>query len=72
LGDDGSGEHFFDFAVEADDAFFEEAGEDVGGLDAARDGFGYEGHGEGGCRRTRWGRIVEVWEELKRGDCAGC
>jgi hypothetical protein len=29
LGDDGGGDDFFDFAVEADDAFFEEAGEDV-------------------------------------------
>jgi len=30
LGDDGGGEDFFYFAVEADDTFFEEAGEDVG------------------------------------------
>ena len=44
---DGGREDFFDFAVEADDALFQEPGEDVGGLDAAGDGFGYEGHGEG-------------------------
>lgn len=29
LGDDGGGAGFFYFAVEADDSFFEEAGEDV-------------------------------------------
>ena len=29
LGDDAGGEGFVDFAVEADDAFFEEAGENV-------------------------------------------
>jgi hypothetical protein len=51
LGDDGGGEDFFDFAVEADDALFEQAGEDVRGVVAAVDGFGYEGHGEGGGGR---------------------
>jgi hypothetical protein len=34
LGNDGGGRGFFDFAVEADDAFFQQAREDVLGVPA--------------------------------------
>ena len=39
----GGGQDFFDFAVQADYALFQQAREDVAGLDAAGDGLGHEG-----------------------------
>lgn len=61
------------WAVEADDALFQEPREDVVGVPASADGFGYEGHGEGGGGRA-WaaggggiwgGGLGEVWGEVE-------
>ena len=62
---DGGAEDFFDFAVQADYALFQEAGEDVGGLDAAGDGLGYEGHGQSAVGWARGSGIVGWWEGLE-------